>query len=659
MSAHPPSPRVSVLMPTYRQAAFIRRALESLRAQELREWELIIIDDGSDDDTRHVIEPYLADPRIRYHRLERNRGLGNALNLATSMARAPYIAYLPSDDIYFSQHLSRQVALLDSRPEVYLAYGGLRYAAKTPGRGAFWYVWREWPTLVGEQAAGQERETLESIRGRPEENNLLALVQAVHRRSLEAEIRWAPREEIVSDRLEPDFWWGLLSKGATFAYSGETSVEWTNHPDSRHEIISNPSHGGLSRYRQHYRIPQGEALNWQPSMGLPVDERVTYSRWREKRQLPAPGGLKILIVGDLGFNPERIVAFEEAGHKLYGLWARPESWDTGSTTAFGNIETIPTESDWRARVREIQPDIIYGLLNWQAVPLIDSVLEANLGIPVAFHFKESGFFCIQKGLWPALMRIFRGSDGQIFINEESFEWLRLATDGMLKRENALILDGDLIKKELMTDDWAPKLSEKDGQMHTVCSGRPMGLDPRTDAKSERLVMSILQAGIHVHLYGSAHFFLGAPPEFLEFMKSSGLVHFHPQVSAESWVRELSQYDAAWCHIFESQNHGELRRASWDDFNLPARLGTYAAAGLPWLLKENRGSQVAVNNLARTLDVGLFFNMGDDLAQQLRDRPRLRQLTENMRKHRDFFTFDAQLPRLVSFFRECIERRKRR
>src|SRR3712207_7309450 len=57
-----------------------------------------------------------------------------------------------------------------------------------------------------------------------------------------------------------------------------------------------------------------------------LDERARFGRFAVPRDLPAEGGLKILLVGELGFNPERIVAFEERGHKLYGLWLpRPET----------------------------------------------------------------------------------------------------------------------------------------------------------------------------------------------------------------------------------------------------------------------------------------------------------------------------------------------
>ncbi|WP_036168203.1 glycosyltransferase family 2 protein [Massilia sp. 9096] len=82
-----PAPLVSVLMPTFEQAAFIGRALASLQAQT--RWELIIVDDGAEDDTAQVLEPWLDDERIRYQRLPHNEGFGRALNRALDAAAAP------------------------------------------------------------------------------------------------------------------------------------------------------------------------------------------------------------------------------------------------------------------------------------------------------------------------------------------------------------------------------------------------------------------------------------------------------------------------------------------------------------------------------------------------------------------------------------------
>jgi glycosyltransferase involved in cell wall biosynthesis len=629
-------PRVSVLMPTYNQAAFIRRALESVCAQSFADWELVIVDDGSTDDTLVMLTSYLADSRIVYHRLGANQGLGAALNVATTLARGTYLAYLPSDDVYYPDHLARLVAVLDAQPDVYLAYGGVR-----------WGYQRYGATLQGDEPVGREALDLPKTPSAGRElpsGNLLALAQVLHRRDWEAKLCWPVRAEIVSDTLEADFWRALLSRGARFAYTGTISCEWVDHADQRSKIIAGRA-GGLARYRSHYGIGRGVFLNWQPSRGAQIDERAVYGRFAQRRELPAQNGLKILLVGSLGFNPERIVAFEEAGHQLYGLWLpQPEPWDSVGPYPFGNIQDIPYDRQWAERVRAIRPDMIYALLNWQALALIGAVLEADLGIPLVFHFKEGPFICQEHGLWPLLIRILEQSDGQIFINDETFEWFQLATGGMLDPARMLILDGDLPKADWMTDDWLPKLSAQDGQIHTLCPGRPLGLVPFEE---------IARAGIHVHFYGN-HFHQ-QHPNWVRTGLASGYLHLHPTVAPTDWVRELSQYDAAWLHLFQSFNGGDLRRAHWDDLNLPARLGTYAAAGLPWIMKDNRHSRVAMQSLAQRYDLGIFFNDFADLAGQLRDHERVAQLTTNMRVSRHHFAFDSHIDRLVAFFRQTIAR----
>jgi hypothetical protein len=166
---------------------------------------------------------------------------------------------------------------------------------------------------------------------------------------------------------------------------------------------------------------------------------------------------------------------------------------------------------------------------------------------------------------------------------------------------------------------------------------------------------VARAGIHVHFYGPL--FYGSAPEWTRAGLATGFMHLHPSVDPDGWVRELSRYDAAWCHIFESSNGGDLRRAHWDDLNLPARLGTYTTAGLPWILKDNAPSRVAVEALARSLDVGVFFAELEDLAARLRDRRRLAQLWENVRAARPDFAFDSHADSLIALFRRVIDRRR--
>lgn len=636
-----PSPRVSVLMPTFKHASFIRRALESLCAQTFTDWELIVVDDGSPDETGAILADFRADARIRYHRSERNTGLGAALNTATALARGQFIAYLPSDDVYYPQHLQRLIDLLDERPDVYVAYNGVR-----------WHYSKWSATLHGDDAVGREAEALHNPPSLPRDarltnDNLLALVQAMHRRDLQENVCWQIRAEIVTDRLETNFWRSLADHGAGFGYTGALTCEWVDHPDQHHKMIA-AYLGGVARYRRHYGIERGEFLNFQPSRGMRVNERSRYGQFATARNLPALGGLKILLVGSLGFNPERILAFEERGHKLYGLWSSHlEIWDNAGPFAYGNIDDVPYDERWIERVRAVRPDVIYAGINWQALPFIRTVLDANLDIPFVFHFKEGPFITIDHGTFPTLLHVYQKSDGVIFINEASREWVQLATNHHFDLDRTFILDGDLPKIDRMTDDWQPKRSARDGEIHTVCPGRPLGLDP---------FEGIANAGIHVHFYGEH--FQEWFPTWTRNGLASGYMHLHPAVEPGDWVRELSQYDAAWLHIFGSRNNGDLRAANWDDLNVPARLGTYAAAGLPWIMKDNRPAFVAMQHLAEQLDVGVFFRDFDDLAAQLRDRERMAQRTHNMRAARKQFAFDTHVDDLVAFFRAAIERRGR-
>jgi hypothetical protein len=302
-------------------------------------------------------------------------------------------------------------------------------------------------------------------------------------------------------------------------------------------------------------------------------------------------------------------------------------------------------------VRRIRPDVIYALLNWQAVPFAHQVLRENPGIPFVWHFKEGPFICLEKGTWRELAELHREADGCIYSSPAMQDWFHTAIPG-LDGQPALVLDGDLPKREWFTDIRSPRLSERDGQVHTVVPGRPIGLHPHT-------VGELKQQGIHLHFYGD--FTHGQWQEWIEKAGrlAHGYLHLHGQVDQDRWVEEFSRYDAGWLHFFRSENAGELRRASWDDLNYPARLATLAAAGLPVLQRDNAGSIVATQRLARELDIGLLFENMAQLGAQVRDAPRMAQLRDNVWRQRHLFTFDHHAPALVRFLREVAGRARGR
>ena len=118
-------PTVTVIVPTYNRAHLIPRAIRSVLAQTYGDFELLVIDDGSSDDTQAVVAGW-SDPRVRYLREPQNAGVGAARNRGLREARGEFIAFLDSDDEWLPDKLSRQVALFRAVPDaVGLIYTGV------------------------------------------------------------------------------------------------------------------------------------------------------------------------------------------------------------------------------------------------------------------------------------------------------------------------------------------------------------------------------------------------------------------------------------------------------------------------------------------------------------------------------------------------------
>ena len=130
------SPAVSVVIPTFNRAASVRRAIDSVLAQDHTDLELIVVDDASTDDTAQSVRR-IADDRVRLLEQPVNGGVAAARNRGIGAARAPLIAFLDSDDIWLPGKLSLQVAMMEAMPaQVGIVYSGIEN--QTPGGAERW-----------------------------------------------------------------------------------------------------------------------------------------------------------------------------------------------------------------------------------------------------------------------------------------------------------------------------------------------------------------------------------------------------------------------------------------------------------------------------------------------------------------------------------------
>jgi len=608
----------TVIMPTYNQCSYIRKAIGSLLKQTFKKWELIIVNDGCTDETEIFLNDYLSHPKIRYLKNSRNMGLGHALNIGLDHANYGRIACLPSDDFFYENHLQTLHDAFEKEPETILAVSGVKYENPDSLYGFSHY---------------QNRYAVPG--------HSLQLVQSAHRLTGD---RWVERNELVTDDLFAMFWHKLAGQGF-FSFTGQITCHWMNHPHQRHKKIREQLGGGVYAYRAYYGVQ--EPLTIKISAQKLVDEKKQYARFRGKA-----GGktkMKILLVGELSFNQERIHSLEKSGCELYGLWIRePYCFTAVGHLPFGHVQDVPYDG-WPAAVQKIKPDMIYALLNTAAVPLAHEVLKNKGDIPMVWHFKEGTQICTKQGHWAKLIDLYSHAEGRIYINPEIKIWY----ETFIKSNSlSFIMDGDMPPGEHFSDCFSPKLSAVDGACHTVIPGRMIGIEAEE-------MWQLANNNIHVHLYTEN--FHERREGFIKAMKKVAPSHFHahPICTPDNWVAEFSRYDAGWLHSFKSENEGDILRATWDDLNMPARMNTLAAAGLPMIQYDNSGHIVAMQEHLKKINGGLFYKNIEDLSAQLTDRRLMAALSDNVLKNRLRFCFDEYVPELMDFFNQVIAKTKKR
>ncbi|HUY27673.1 MAG TPA: glycosyltransferase [Candidatus Binataceae bacterium] len=197
--------RVTVIVPVYNGAATVAAALDSILAQSFTDFEIVAVDDGSNDDSLAVLERYR--PRITVLS-ERNRGPSAARNLGVRNSSGEYLGFLDADDLWLPEFLERTVALLDTDPASVLVYTDLELADSTgAAMGA---------RLIGKRAVPTMHDMLERL--------WPILPSSVVMRRGAFERAGGFPEELTS--FEDVYFWLLAREQGDFRYIEEPLARW-------------------------------------------------------------------------------------------------------------------------------------------------------------------------------------------------------------------------------------------------------------------------------------------------------------------------------------------------------------------------------------------------------------------------------------------------
>jgi hypothetical protein len=386
--------------------------------------------------------------------------------------------------------------------------------------------------------------------------------------------------------------------------------------------------------------------------------------------------MRILLVGALAWNPERILALSDRGHELYGLWTRSMAWEQGPYPfARGRIRDVPL-AEGVDLVRRSGVDLVYSLFmayppslwdrrrgldlpgHWDALRALVRAREPGRpGVPIVRHW-GSDIATYDPDVVAAL-------DGHLFCNREMHEFLtapvRAGGLGLTvgcDPDRIAYLDSDLPSREFMTDRCRDKLSDGDGAIHTVCIGRPIGID----------LLELERRGIHLDVYGNSVDSVARTLADTVRLRDLGrscraaehIARVHPPLQAigggldeiraakRAWTERFSRYDAGWSYVNHRQGSPLADRAL-----IPNRLGTYLLAGLPVITERLPGHYRYEAMRRRGVAIELERGDYDGLAARLRDRPALRAAGARALSERFAYSFEATLDPLEAFFERIV------
>jgi glycosyltransferase involved in cell wall biosynthesis len=242
------SPTVSVVIPAYGHRDFIGRTLDSVFAQTWTDYEIIIINDGSPDDTEAVLQPWLARSAIRYVK-QKNAGVAAARNRGIGLAKGEFIALLDDDDLWPPNKLASQVELMRSNPTAVMVYGNLSYIDSRDAP----YIPLDWegkPLFArchGPDNLGPSGQVFEAF---AEENWIISPGQTLIRRSTLIGMGEPPLDPAIWGADDWDLWLRLADRGHVL-YRSEITLHYRFHANNTSRNAVRMNANSLKVLRKH------------------------------------------------------------------------------------------------------------------------------------------------------------------------------------------------------------------------------------------------------------------------------------------------------------------------------------------------------------------------------------------------------------------------
>ena len=218
-------PHVSVILPVYNGERTLEKAIDSILCQTLSEFELIVIDDGSEDKSSKLVNSY-KDPRIQYV-IKNHSGIAPSLNEGIRISCAKYIARMDADDLSHPKRLAKQYNYLEEHPEIDVLASNVRYTGSNVSEGFSYYV--NWQNQLIDH---------DDMR-----NNRFVDSPLVHPTVMVRKVAFEKYGNYRETDGPEDFelWLRWMERGAKFSKLKEELLDWRDHDDRMTRTSSNYS----------------------------------------------------------------------------------------------------------------------------------------------------------------------------------------------------------------------------------------------------------------------------------------------------------------------------------------------------------------------------------------------------------------------------------